>query len=305
MNSTRGAVAAPSQLDWNQLRAFLAVADAGSLTGAMRCLATSQPTLSRQIAGLEAALGVALFERVARGLRLTPAGNALLQPARQMQSSAQALSLTALGQTQELGGTVRLTASEMTSAHVLPAILTRLRRSHPEIQLELVASNRVENLLEREADIAVRHTRPTQGGLLAKRVGEARIGAFAHRDYLKRVGGRVDPQRLGDYDWIGLDSSDLVLRAFRAAGMTVDRGFFAFRCDNQIVGWQAALAGMGIGFAPVKVAARWTSMRAVLPKEMMPNMPVWVSAHRELRHSARIRVVFDALAEGLQTMVGV
>ncbi|TCV85837.1 LysR family transcriptional regulator [Sulfurirhabdus autotrophica] len=303
MNTLDSSVPKAQQPDWNLLRAFLAVVDAGSLTGATRLLATSQPTLSRQIAELESSLGIALFERVARGLRLTAAGEALVWPARQMQTAAQAVSLTALGQTQQLGGTVRLTASEMTSAYVLPEILKLLRQTHPAIQIELVASNRVENLLERQADIAIRHTRPTQGGLVAKRVGDAKIGAFAHVDYLKRVGGEVDLARAGDYDWIGLDSSNMILRGFRAAGMPVEREFFAFRCDNQIIGWQAALAGLGIVFAPVSVAARWPEMQLVLPEELVPNMPVWVTAHRELRNSARIRLVFDALAEGLQTMV--
>jgi len=296
------AVKAP-QLDWNLLRAFLAVVDAGSLTGATRLLATSQPTLSRQIAALESSVGAVLFERVARGLHLTASGEALLLPARQMQTAAQAVSLTALGQTQQLAGTVRLTASEMTSAYVLPAILTLLRHAHPEIQIELVASNRVENLLERQADIAIRHTRPTQSSLVGRHVGDARVGAFAHIDYLTRVGGHIDLARASDYDWIGLDASDMVLRGFRAAGLPVERKFFAFRCDNHVVGWQAALTGLGIGFATFSVATRWPDMRPVLPDGMIPKMPVWVTAHRELRHSARIRVVFDALVDGLQVMV--
>ena len=191
----------------------------------------------------------------------------------------------------------------MASAYILPKILTSLRQSHPEIQIELVASNRVENLLERQADIAIRHTRPTQGGLVAKRVGDSRVGAFAHTDYLNRVGGNIDLSRAGDYDWIGLDTSDLFLSGFRAAGLPVEREFFAFRCDNQVVGWQAALAGFGIGFAPAGVAEQWPEMRRVLPETMTTKMPVWLTTHRELRHSARIRLVFDALAEGLQTMV--
>ena len=289
---------------WDLLRVFLAVVDAGSLTGATRALASSQPTLSRQIGELESLLGISLFERVARGVRLTEAGAALVEPVRQMQAAAQNVSLKAMGQTQQMRGTVRLTASEMTSAFVLPAILTQLRQTYPEIQIELVATNRVENLLERHADIAVRHTRPTQGGLIAKRVGDARIGAFAHVDYLNRIGRKVTTSRIGDFDWIGLDTSDLILHGFRSAGIPVGREFFAFRCDNQVVGWQAALAGLGIGFAPVRVVARWPDMRQVLANKMNVTMPVWVTAHRELRHSIRIRAVFDALVDGLQVMVG-
>ena len=276
--------------------------DAGSLTGATRLLATSQPTLSRQIAELESSMGVALFERVARGLRLTKAGEALVQPARLMQSAAQTVSLAAVGQTQQLAGTVRLTASEMTSAYMLPPILASLRGQHPEIDIELVVSNEVENLLERQADIAVRHTRPKQAALVARCIGEASLGAFAHADYVDRVGG-IDVQRLNDYDWIGYDSSDQLLRGFREAGFLLEREFFCFRCDNHVTGWQMALAGLGIGIASVNIAKRWPDMRAVLPEGAIPAMPVWVTAHRELRQSARIRIVFDALVQGLQVMV--
>lgn len=289
--------------DWNLIRAFLAVVESGSLTGAANILAASQPTLSRQIGELERRVGAALFERVARGLRLTQAGEALVEPARRMQVAAQALSLTALGQTQQLAGTVRLTASEMTSAYFLPDILAGLRQAQPEIQIELVASNRIENLLERQADIAIRHARPSQGGLIARRIGELKMGAFAHADYLARVGGKVDLKHLGAYDWIGYDSTDLLLRGFRKAGIPVNREFFGFRCDNHIVDWQAALAGVGIGFAPYAIAGRWPEMRPVLPKKMIAPMPVWLTVHRELRGSLRIQRVFDALAAGLLRLV--
>lgn len=295
--------ASAPQPDWNLLRAFVAVVDAGSLTAAARLTGASQPTLSRQIGELEASFGVVLFERGARGLRLTLAGQALLPALRQMQLAAQALALAAVGQSQQLAGTVRLTASDMTAAYVLPPIIAALRCRQPAIQIELVVSNQVENLLERQADIAVRHARPQQAELVARRVGDAAIGCFAHRDYLARVGGAVDPARIADYDWIGYDRSDLLLRGFRQAGMAVPREFFAVRCDSHVSGWQMALAGAGIGFAPTLVAARWPEMLPVLPQVIMPSMPVWVTAHRELRQSARIRLVFDALADGLQTMV--
>ena len=294
--------AAP-QLDWNLLRAFLAVVDSGSLTGAVRLLGSSQPTLSRQIGELESKLGVSLFERVARGLKVTTAGEALLEPARQMQVAAQAVSLVAMGQSQELAGTVRLTASEMTAAFVLPEILCSLRQKHPEIQIELVASNQLENLLERQADIAIRHARPTHSGVITRHIGDASANAFAHRDYLNRVGGVVDLQRARDYEWIGYDTSDVLIKGFQAAGVPADRSLFGLRCDNHLVGWQAALAGVGIGFATDRVAARWPDMQSILPVGVIPELPVWLTAHRELRQSARIRIVFDSLAEGLARFV--
>lgn len=303
MNSKTTPSPTAQSFDWNLIRAFLAVVESGSLTGAASILGASQPTLSRQIGELEKRVGAALFERVARGLRLTQAGEALVEPARRMQMAAQALSLTALGQTQQLAGTVRLTASEMTSAYLLPDILAGLRRAQPEIQIELVASNRIENLLERQADIAIRHVRPSQSGLIARRIGELKMGAYAHADYLARVGGKVDPKHPQAYDWIGYDSTDLLLRGFRKAGIPANREFFGFRCDNHIVDWQAALAGVGIGFAPYTIARRWPEMHSVLPKKMVPPMPVWLTVHRELRGNLRIQRVFEALAAGLLRLV--
>ena len=304
MNSQPTPSPTAQSFDWNLIRAFLAVVESGSLTGAAKILAASQPTLSRQIGELEQRVGAVLFERVARGLRLTQAGEALVAPARQMQMAAQALSLTALGQTQQVAGTVRLTASEMTSAYLLPEILAGLRRAQPEIQIELVASNRIENLLERQADIAIRHTRPSQSGLIARRIGELSMGAYASAEYLARVGGKVDiRKRPQAYDWIGYDSTDLLLRGFRKAGIPVSRELFGFRCDNHIVDWEAAVAGVGIGFAPNATAKRWSEMRSVLPKKMVPPMPVWLTVHRELRGSLRIQRVFDALAAGLLRLV--
>ena len=289
----------PSTLDWNLVRAFLAVVDAGSLSGATRLLATSQPTLSRQIAELERSIGVTLFERIARGLRLTAAGEALVPAARQMQVAAQLMSMKVLGQSQNLAGTVRITASEMTATYQLPPILVALRRAHPEIQIELLVSNRIENLLERHADIAVRHSRPNQAGLIAKSLGKMTLNGYAHVDYLERVGGSIDLRDTARYDWIGYDTSDALVKGFNALGIQVAREFFCFRCDNHVTDWQMALAGLGIAVTADAVGQRFPQMRAVLPSEMVGSLPVWLTAHRELRQSARIRVVFDALAGGL------
>ena len=295
MNKQTGFVAP----QWDLVQSFLAVMDAGSLSAAARALGTSQPTLSRQMAALAASVGAELFVRSTRGLRLTDAGLALVEPARRMQAAAQDLSLAAAGQNQQIAGTVRLTASEMTSAYLLPPLLARLRHDYPHIQIELVASNREENILERKADIALRHVRPKQGGLIARRVANLPMQAYAHRDYLAARGGRATPDRLQDYDWIGLDRSDLLLRGFRKAGMPVEREFFGFRCDNQIVCWQAALAGMGIYFAAERVAHDWPFMEAALPDGLVKPMPLWLVTHQELRQSARIRQIFDTLAAGL------
>lgn len=283
-----------SEPDWGLLRAFLSVAHAGSLSRAAQELGSSQPTLSRQMTLLESQVGSALFERTPRGLRLTEAGEALRIPAQRMQQHAREWSLAAAGRAQSLAGTVRLTASEMVSAHLLPEGLLALRQAHPEIQIELVASNTVENLLEREADIALRMLRPTQTALVARKLAEFPLGLYAHADYLA-ARGKPSVATMAKHEWIGFDRSDQMLRGFRAGGFDVTREFFGFRCDNQIVAWQAVLAGLGIGVGMHVVARRTPELRQVLREVKVPSLPLWITAHRELRSTPRLKTVFDAL----------
>ena len=284
--------------DWALLRSFLEVANSGSLSRAAGVLGSSQPTLSRQIAQLEAHLGQSLFERTTRGLRLTEAGTALRVPAERMREHAQQLAMVAAGHTQTLAGTVRITASEIVSAYVLPDLLRSLRETHPEIQIELVASNTLENLLEREADIALRMLRPTQSALVTRRLADQPIGFYAHRDYVQ-AHGKPSAANMLQHQWVGLDRSDQMLRGFQAAGFKVTREFFGFRCDNQIVGWQAVRAGLGIGVCLKRVAVLAPELVRVLPSVALAPLPIWITAHRELRGTPRLKLVFDALAAAL------
>ncbi len=295
MNSNAMTKRARAEPDWALLRVFLEVAASGSMSRAAVALDSSQPTLSRQIAQLEAQLGHTLFERTTRGVRLTEAGAALQAPAERMREHARQFSLVAAGRSQVLAGTVRITASEMVSAHLLPAMLRGLRDAHPEIQVELVASDAVENLLEREADIALRMVRPQQGTLVARRLPDQPLGLYVHRDYV-RAHGQPTPATLKRHEWVGYDRSDQMLRGFRAAGFVVDKAMFAFRCDNQIVAWQAVLAGLGIGVGMASVAARSPQLVRVLPKIPVPALPLWLTAHRELRGTPRLKIVVDFLA---------
>lgn len=287
-----------SEPDWALLRAFLEVAHSGSLSRAARALGSSQPTLSRRIAQLEAQLGHALFERTTRGVRLTEAGTALRAPVERMREQALQFEMVAAGRSQTLAGTVRVTASEIFSAYVLPAILCTLRESHPEIQIELVASNTLENLLERDADIALRMLRPRQTALVARRLADQPLGLYAHRDYVE-AHGKPTAANMLQHQWVGYDRSDLLLRGFRAAGYPVGKAMFGFRCDNQIVAWQAVLAGLGIGVTTQRVAALSPQLVRVLPKVVIPPLPLWITAHRELRGTPRLKIVFDALALAL------
>lgn len=293
------------QTDWNLIRSFVAVVEQGSLTRAAESLGLSQPTLSRQIAELESSIGAALFERVARGLKLTSTGENLVEPARCMMAAARSLGMAAATQDNGLHGTVRITASEMVSGFVLPSLLRQLAQLHPEIQIELVASNQVSNLLEREADIAIRMIRPAQSALIARHLTDWPIGMYGHKDYLAGLpdlpskNQAVSLPLMQQFRWLGLDQSDQYIAGFRAAGIQIDRSFFDFRCDNYLVNWQAIQQGLGIGIAMRWLAERNPGLEQVLVDQELPSLPVWLTTHRELKSSKRIRTVFDFLAEGL------
>lgn len=292
----------PTTLDWNLLRALGAVLSHGSLTQAAQRLGTSQPTLSRQIAALEAQLGQPLFERTARQLKPTAAALALAEPAQRMLAAAQALALAAEAPAGQLAGTVRITASQVVSTQVLPSILARLADAHPEIQIELVPSDQVSNLLEREADIAVRMLRPTQGTLITRHIADWPLGFYAHRRLIAQAGGPPTPDDLtrgGRLRWVGFDQNLALLDGFHAAGHAVDRRFFGLRCDDQVACLQAVRAGVGVGLVLRALARREPELVPVLPELALPVLPLWLTAHRELRASRRLQRVWAHLVDGL------
>jgi len=286
-------------LDWGLLQSFIAVAGEGSLSGAARALGGSQPTMGRHIGALEATLGVRLFERTVGGLELTPTGIELLDHARRMAEDANRLSLAAEGRAEAIAGTIRLTASKIVATYILPEILTALRQAEPEIEIELVASDRTENLLQREADIAVRMYRPTQVDVMTRKVGDLRLGMFAARSYVARRGAPQSFEGFRHHEIVGYDRSDQIIRGFRDAGLDVGRHFFSFRCDNQVVCWRMVVAGYGIGFNQICIGeAEPGVMRIPLGAEL-PRLPIWLTAHSELKTSHRVRRVFDFLADAL------
>ena len=291
------------RLDWTLLESFSAVGEHGSLSAAARAIGASQPTLSRHISTLEDQIGARLFERAAGGVELTELGTALLAHARDMADSASKLAMSIEGQSQALGGTIRLTASQIMATYVLPDILAELRMTEPNIDIELVASDRTENLLRREADIAVRMYRPTQDDVIARKVGELRMGMYASQSYIERHGFPTSLAETADHTIIGYDRSTQMIDGFKAAGREVNRDFFAFRCDDQVVCWEMAKAGFGIGFNQIQIGNKTPNMVRVETAGEVGRLPVWLTAHSELRASPRIRFVFDFLAEKLQEVI--
>ncbi len=292
-----------SDMDWALVRAFLAVAETGSLSAGARRLGTSQPTMGRQIKELEMLLGVPLFQRHPKGLRLTETGETLLEPAHRMRDAMRQIALNAAGRDTRLHGTIRITSSLFMSQYVLPPILARLRTLEPEIRIDLVPSDTSENLLYREADIAVRMYRPTQLDIVARKLGEMKMGVFAARSYLDRAGRPGQPEDLLRHDLIGYDRNELIVKTMRQMGWPAHRDWFTTRCDNQTVYWALVRAGCGIGSCQADVARADPEIEEVLPDMDIPSLPVWLAAHEELYHTPRIKRVWRILAEGLDPLV--
>ncbi len=290
--------------DWNRVRAFLVTAEEGSFSAAARALGVSQPTIGRQVAALEQELDVTLFERVGHGLEPTETGLDLIEHARAMGEAANRLSLTAAGRATTIAGPVIVAASEVAAAHLLPPIVARVRAEHPAVQVEIVASTAVSDLQRREADIAVRNFRPQEEGLVARKVAEDRARLYATPGYLASIGDPQTPEALSKGDFIGFDSGPALMNGLNALGLSLTIDRFVLLSGNQLAQWALCKAGLGIAIMPESVAdAEPTVVRAL---ESLPPFPVpyWLTTHRELRTSRRIRVVFDLLAEGLAAAVG-
>lgn len=285
---------------WTLYRSFLAVMREGSLSRAAAALSLSQPTLGRHVEALEAALGGApLFTRHPRGLTPTEAARALLPHVEAMDAAAAAARRAAADETEALTGAVRIAASEIVGAEVLPGLLAPLRAAHPGLAFELSLSNRTADLLRRDSDIAIRMTTPKQGALLSAKIGAVKIGLFAHRRYAERHGLPQSLNALWTHPLIGFDRADPFLGDI-AASMKLDRAMFALRVDNDLAGLAALRAGFGLGVCQLPIAARDADLVRVLPREIAYDLPIWVVMHAALKRERRMAAVFDHLARGMR-----
>ncbi len=287
---------------WELYRSFLAVLQEGSLSGAARALGLTQPTVGRHVSALEQSLDLSLFTRSAAGLQPTESALALREDAELMQSTAAALERAARGLGQAVQGAVRISASEVMGVEVLPPILSELQAQHPQLEIELVLSNRVQDLLRREADIAVRMTVPRQEALLATRVGEVPLGLHAHRRYLARHGMPQSLAELAGHRLIGYDQETPFLRA-ASARLNLpawSRERFAARCDSDLGQLALLRAGAGIGICQIALARRDPELVQLFPQQFSMALESWVVMHEGLRRSPRCRVSFDALVQGLR-----
>lgn len=285
--------------DWALAQSFLAVFDAGTLLGAARRLQCSQPTVGRQIAALELSLGVPLFERTGKGLRPTQAAIALRESAIQMQSGAMALLRGVAKYQTNMKGRIRLTATQSVAHTVLAPVLAAMSRELPHVAVDVVVSNDTLNLIEREADIAIRMVRPAQGSLVAQKIGEVGVGVYAHSDYLARHGAPQNPADLCSHALITDDAKDTIVAGFARFGIELPLSRQVLRSDDLSFQWQAVRAGCGIGFIAHYVAQQDPGVVRLLPNLPIPPLPVWLVVHREVKGNARIRAVIDYLVQAL------
>lgn len=289
--------------DWSLWRAFLAVAEGGSLSAAARTLGLTQPTLGRQIAALQATLGAELFTRGPRGLIPTETGAALLPHARAMRAAAAALALAAAGRATRLSGTVRITASVVVAAWHLPPVITAIRAAEPAIDIVVIPSDATSNLGWREADIALRMYRPTGGDLVARHLGDLPLCIAAARSYLDRRGRPRSAAELTAHDIIGYDRSPLIAEGFRAMGVAPEVPRFPVRTDDNLAYWHLLRAGCGIGFVQEAIARADPGVEVLDLGLALPALPLWLTTHESLRHTPRIARVRDMLAAGLRPLL--
>lgn len=289
--------------DWNQVRAFLVTAEEGSFSAAARASGATQPTIGRQVTGLEEALGIVLFERVGRGLSLTPSGLELVEHARAMGEAAFRLSRVAAGQSLELDGRVCISAGEMIAVHTLPAIVAEIRARHPGIVLEILATNQVSDLGQREADIALRNFRPSQSDLVARKVREDKGYLYATPSYLESIGNPTTLDELNRGEFVAFDQTDLFMAGLNKLGLALTPENFPWISGNQAVQWALITQGSGIGVMLEAIGDAEPRVVRVFPEQLAFPVPLWLTSHREVRTSRRVRVVFDLLAEALASAI--
>lgn len=286
------------RFDWNQIRAFLVTAEEGSLSAAARALGLTQPTLGRQVSALENSLGVTLFERSGRALVLTQAGRVLLDHVRIMGNAAAQVSLAASGQAQSVEGHVSITASDAMSMYQLPPVVARLRDLAPGLVVELVASNDIRDLTRREADIAIRHMRPDQPDLIARRLRDTQAHLYASTGYLDQNGRPETLEDLARMRFVGFEHNTRLMQELRSRNVPVQDDQVRCLSSDGAVAWAMVRQGLGVTVMTRDIAALCPEVEIVLP-DLFDPIPVasWLTTHKELNTSRKIRLVFDLLAD--------
>ncbi len=289
-------------MDWNQLRAFHATATTGSLSAAARQLGLTQPTMSRQIAALEARLGVDLFDRVGRKLVLTVIGAELRDRIGMMADAAESVALVASGRKEEIRGRVCISATDTYAAHILPGIVQQIRDEAPEITIAITASNDLSDLHRHEADIAIRHLPPSRTGLVGDHLRDTQAYFYASEEWIARNGLPESPADLAGAAMIGIDDATRFASYLCNVGIPMKVADFRLISDSSVAIWEMVRRGMGVAPMLREVADRTPGVVRLLPDMPPITVPIWLVTHEDLQLSPRIQVVHGILAEGLARM---
>ncbi|MDR3415898.1 MAG: LysR family transcriptional regulator [Nevskia sp.] len=282
-------------LAWDDLRTVLAVARAGSLSGAARQLQVEHSTVFRRLRAIEKRFGAALFERTRNGYAPTAHGEAAAESARLMEEAALTAERRIMGADVRLSGVVRIAASEMFACYLLPRVLPAFLRAHPDIEVEIDVSNRNVDLTRREADLALRATNQPPEHLYGREVGELRYAAFAHRRFFK--GGRAPA--LEELPWVGFDDSIRQIEIARWLQSRLPGKSARLRSDSLLAIMHAATAGIGAAVLPLFAADFQPQLRRLTEVLDRPRMQLWVLSHADVRENARVRALSRHLAAEL------
>lgn len=285
--------------DWNNALAFLVTAEEGSLSAAGRALGIAQPTVGRQVAALEKELDVILFDRVGKQLVLTEIGFELLEYLRQMSEAASRVSIAASGRSQEIDGEVCITATDAIAALCLPPIIKKLRASYPGIKIKVIASNELTNLGQKDADIAIRNIQPTSPDLVAKKVCDTAARLYGSTEYIDRLGRPITAAKLTNAEFAWFDRSEESIRPLQSLGLSITQDNFSVISENHLVLWENTKLGIALGIMIEAVGDKEPLVERVLPDSEVIIFPIWLVAHKQLRSSKRVRIVFDLLADAL------
>ncbi len=289
-----------AKFDWNHARAFLVTAREGSLSSAAKELGLTQPTLSRQVSGLEKSLNVVLFEKFGRGLALTPAGHDLLSYVEKMGDAAENLNLIAKSKSKDLSGPVCISSPDYTSAFVMPLLAKKIQETYPLIQINLLAATEKSDLKRREADIAVRSFPPTELDFIAKKIRPQTWGLYVSTRYFENKGKPNSITEIEELDFIGPNDTDISIKHLAKINLKLTARNFRITSDNMLVQWQSLCLGFGVAFVPNEVANGLPHLTRLLVEKAPLQSERWLVTHREMRLNRKVREVFELLSRELE-----
>lgn len=290
-----------SALDWDRLRIFHAVADAGSLTHAGEVLNLSQSAVSRQIRALEESLSATLFHRHARGLILTEPGELLFDASKAMAKRLDAATARIRDSEEEVLGEIRVTTTMAFGTIWLAPRLPRLFAKYPDLKVDLMLDERVMDLPMREADVAIRMKEPSQADLVRRRLMTVQIRLFATHEYVARNGVPAQLEDLADHRLICQNANSPQVQA----GAALVQQLLTYNprslltVNNYFGVLQSALNNLGIGVLPDYVTEYFPDLERVLPEVESSEVPVYIAYPEELRQSKRVSAFRDFIQEEL------